>query len=202
MVRPPVRLQSIGVLGRAHARADLGPVRAARDAVPPVAHRLGDRAGRSSRRAARVRRARAWCGCSPWCACSGCSALPSGATSTLQRSLHARLEWDARRALAGGGASIPVAVVHHDQILFLTFTTILAELIVLATRCHGCSTGSASARRRRRGCRAPPSLRRVRHGGAAASGLERLVSAGEISHTAALHLQRDLDLEETLLSRR
>ena len=89
------------------------------------------------------------------------------------------------------------------QILYLTFTTILAGLVVLALPLPwlldllGFEAGGAdeaAARERLSGARRARRARRAE--------LARLERSGEISHAAARRIELDLDREETLLSRR
>lgn len=108
--------------------------------------------------------------------------------------------------------SIPAAVAHRDEILFLTFTTILAGLVVLALPFPwlldrlGFTRGRLVSDRRRllaaAGVDADPYLmerRRVLE--AERAELRRLERAGELSHEAARDLERRLDHEEAALTR-
>jgi Na+/H+ antiporter len=115
------------------------------------------------------------------------------------------LGWSGMRgALSLAAAlSIPVAVAQRNQILYLTFTTILAGLVVLAIPLPwlldtlGFEAGGAdetAARERLRELAAPLDRRRAE--------LARMEQSGEVSHAAARRIELDLDLEETILSRR
>jgi len=114
------------------------------------------------------------------------------------------LGWSGMRgALSLAAAlSIPVAVAQRDQILYLTFTTILAGLVVLALPLPwlldllGFEAGGAdeAAARERLSDLVELEARRAE--------LARLERSGEISHAAARRIELDLDREETLLSRR
>ena len=114
------------------------------------------------------------------------------------------LGWSGMRgALSLAAAlSIPVAVAQRDQILYLTFTTILAGLVVLALPLPwlldllGFEAGGAdeAAARGRLSDLVELEARRAE--------LARLERSGEISHAAARRIELDLDREETLLSRR
>ena len=114
------------------------------------------------------------------------------------------LGWSGMRgALSLAAAlSIPAAVAQRDEILYLTFTTILAGLVVLALPLPwlldllGFEAGGADealARER---------LRDLDGVAARRDELARMERSGEISHAAARRVELDLDREETLVSRR
>lgn len=114
------------------------------------------------------------------------------------------LGWSGMRgALSLAAAlSIPVAVGQRNQILYLTFTTILAGLIVLALPLPwlldllGFEAGGADERAARGRLRGLDGLAARR------AELRRMEHAGEISHSAARRIELDLDREETVLNRR
>ena len=114
------------------------------------------------------------------------------------------LGWSGMRgALSLAAAlSIPLAVAQRDQILYLTFTTILAGLVVLALPLPwlldllGFEPGGADE------AEARERLRHLEEIAARRSELERMEQRGEISHAAARRIELDLDREETLLNRR
>jgi CPA1 family monovalent cation:H+ antiporter len=113
--------------------------------------------------------------------------------------------------------SIPAAVAERDIVLYLTFTTILAGLVLLAVPLPwlldllgfppaGTSAGEAEARRLLHEL-VPEELRdlddqRRELIAAQRAELARLEADGEISHAAARAVERRLDLEETALSLR
>jgi Na+/H+ antiporter len=114
------------------------------------------------------------------------------------------LGWSGMRgALSLAAAlSIPSAVAQRDEVLYLTFITILAGLVVLAVPLpwlldwlgfpHG-TADEAAARER---------LRVLDALGVRREELARMEREGEISHSTARRIQLDLDLEETVLNRR
>jgi CPA1 family monovalent cation:H+ antiporter len=113
--------------------------------------------------------------------------------------------------------SIPASVAERDIVLYLTFTTILAGLVVLAVPLPWLldalgfppgetGAGEAEATRRLRAL-VPDELRdldaqRRELIAAQRAELARLEAEGEISHAAARAVERRLDLEETALSLR
>jgi CPA1 family monovalent cation:H+ antiporter len=115
------------------------------------------------------------------------------------------LGWSGMRgALSLAAAlSIPVAVAQRNEILYLlTFTTILAGLVVLAVplpwlldRLGFAPSGEAEAAARERLLGLSDLHERRLE-------LARMERSGEVSHAAARRIELDLDLEETLLSRR
>jgi CPA1 family monovalent cation:H+ antiporter len=127
------------------------------------------------------------------------------------------LGWSGMRgALSLAAAlSIPASVAQRDTVLYLTFTTILAGLVLLAVPLPwlldllgfprgGTSTGDAEARLQEL---VPEELRdlddqRRELITAQRAELARLEASGEISHAAARAVERRLDLEETALSLR
>jgi CPA1 family monovalent cation:H+ antiporter len=114
------------------------------------------------------------------------------------------LGWSGMRgALSLAAAlSIPVAVAQRDQILYLTFTTILAGLVVLALPLPwlldllGFEPGGADE------VQARERLHYLQEIAARRDELRRMEQHGEISHAAARRIELDLDREETLLNRR
>jgi CPA1 family monovalent cation:H+ antiporter len=129
------------------------------------------------------------------------------------------LGWSGMRgALSLAAAlSIPASVAERDIVLYLTFTTILAGLVVLAVPLPWLldalgfppgetGAGEAEATRRLRAL-VPDELRdldaqRRELIAAQRAELARLEAEGEISHAAARAVERRLDLEETALSLR
>ena len=129
------------------------------------------------------------------------------------------LGWSGMRgALSLAAAlSIPASVAERDIVLYLTFTTILAGLVLLAVPLPwlldllgfppgGTSAGEAEAARRLREL-VPAELsdldeQRRELIAAQRAELARLEAEGEISHAAARLVERRLDLEETALSLR
>jgi len=127
------------------------------------------------------------------------------------------LGWSGMRgALSLAAAlSIPASVAQRDTVLYLTFTTILAGLVLLAVPLPwlldrlgfapgGPSAGDAEARLREL---VPEELRDLDDQrrdliAAQRTELARLEASGEISHAAAREVERRLDLEETALSLR
>ncbi|HEY8407096.1 MAG TPA: sodium:proton antiporter [Gaiellaceae bacterium] len=129
------------------------------------------------------------------------------------------LGWSGMRgALSLAAAlSIPVSVAERDTVLYLTFTTILAGLVVLAVPLPwlldalgfppGETSASEAAAARRLRELVPAELRDLDEQrreliAAQRAELARLKADGEISHAAARALERRLDLEETALSPR
>ena len=127
------------------------------------------------------------------------------------------LGWSGMRgALSLAAAlSIPASVAQRDTVLYLTFTTILAGLVVLAVPLPwlldvlGFPPGGSSAGEAEEKLRAlvPEELRdlddqRRELIAAQRTELARLEVSGEISHAAAREVERRLDLEETALSLR
>jgi CPA1 family monovalent cation:H+ antiporter len=125
------------------------------------------------------------------------------------------LGWSGMRgALSLAAAlSIPASVAQRDEVLYLTFTVILAGLAVLAVplpwlldRLDFPPTDDRDARERLRRL-VPPELLQLDEQrreliAAQREELARLEAAGEISHAAARNIERRLDLEETALSLR
>jgi CPA1 family monovalent cation:H+ antiporter len=114
------------------------------------------------------------------------------------------LGWSGMRgALSLAAAlSIPTAVAQRDEVLYLTFITILAGLVVLAVPLPwlldrlGFPPGTADEAEARERLRTLDALD-VRR-----DELARMERAGEISHSTARRIELDLDLEETVLNRR
>jgi CPA1 family monovalent cation:H+ antiporter len=114
------------------------------------------------------------------------------------------LGWSGMRgALSLAAAlSIPTAVAQRNEVLYLTFITILAGLVVLAVPLPwlldvlGFPPGAADEADARERLRLLDALDERR------AELARMERAGEVSHTAARRIELDLDLEETVLSRR
>jgi CPA1 family monovalent cation:H+ antiporter len=109
--------------------------------------------------------------------------------------------------------SIPVTVAHRDEILFLTFTTILAGLVLLAMPLPWLLDALGYRHAPRASVRSrlldaagvdPETYldERRRVLAAERDELHRLEQEGELSHEAARELERRLDLEEAALSPR
>jgi CPA1 family monovalent cation:H+ antiporter len=109
--------------------------------------------------------------------------------------------------------SIPATVAHREEILFLTFTTILAGLVVLAVPLPWLLDALGFHREPRASVRTrlldaagvdPDAYldERRRVLSAERAELHRLEREGELSHEAARELERRLDLEEAALSPR
>jgi len=124
------------------------------------------------------------------------------------------LGWSGMRgALSLAAAlSIPASVAQRDTVLYLTFTTILAGLMVLAVPLPwlldllgfppGVTSADEAAARQRLRALVPEELRdlddrRRELIAAQRAELARLEAGGEISHAAAREVERRLDLEET-----
>jgi NhaP-type Na+/H+ or K+/H+ antiporter len=114
------------------------------------------------------------------------------------------LGWNGMRgALSLAAAlSIPTAVAQRDEVLYLTFITILAGLVVLAVPLPwlldvlGFPPGASDEGEARERLRKLDALESRR------AELARMERDGEISHSSARRIQLDLDLEETVLNRR
>lgn len=127
------------------------------------------------------------------------------------------LGWSGMRgALSLAAAlSIPLAVAQREDVLYLTFTTILAGLAVLAMPLpwlldrlgFEASNEEVVAARERLGELVPEELRglddtRRELIATQREELARLEASGEISFATARHIERRLDLEETALNQR
>jgi Na+/H+ antiporter len=113
--------------------------------------------------------------------------------------------------------SIPASVAQRDEVLYLTFTVILATLVVLALPlpwllerlgfpAEGMTPADREARRVLRDL-VPPELhalddQRRELIAVQRQELARLESRGEISHASARQIERRLDLEEAALNQR
>lgn len=114
------------------------------------------------------------------------------------------LGWSGMRgALSLAAAlSIPTAVAQRNEVLYLTFITILAGLVVLAVPLPwlldvlGFPPGAADEADARDRLRLLDALDARR------AELARMERDGEVSHSTARRIELDLDLEETALSRR
>jgi Na+/H+ antiporter len=114
------------------------------------------------------------------------------------------LGWSGMRgALSLAAAlSIPVAVAQRNEVLYLTFITILAGLVLLAMPLPwlldalGFPPGDSDEAEARERLRPLDALDERR------AELARMERDGEVSHSIARRIQLDLDLEETVLSRR